>query len=463
MLRFRGLMTIAIGVYLLGRASTALGDEITPFAIHVVDEATGRGVPLVELKTVAQRSYFTDSAGLVAIDDAALVGEETFFTVRSHGYEYPADGFGMRGLRLKIEPGGAAEVKMRRVNIAERLYRMTGAGIYEHAARLGRETPIDHPLLNAQVTGCDSTLAAMYRRKLFWVWGDTNRLSYPLGNFKVTGAVSELPAAGGLAPEVGVNFEYFGDGKGFVKGMAPFESEGPVWLTALAALKDKQGEEHLVATYWKIRGTLKVYERGLCEFDEDEKVFREVLKFPDRALVPEGHCFRHRDGGKSWLYVGEAKPRLRMPDSYESWREPDTYEAVRADADFRDARTGKEFEAHRGHVEWSERRKKWISIFTQRGGDSSYLGETWYAEAERPEGPWRKAVKIITHEKYTFYNPTQHPYFTDAEGRYLYFEGTYVTTFSGNEHPTPLYDYNQILYRVNLDDPRLEACRSSGR
>lgn len=26
---------------------------------------------------------------------------------------------------------------------------------------------------------------------------------------------------------------------------------------------------------------------------------------------------------------------------------------------------------------------------------------------------------------------------------------------SGNTRPTPRYDYNQILYRLDLDDPRL--------
>jgi hypothetical protein len=32
----------------------------------------------------------------------------------------------------------------------------------------------------------------------------------------------------------------------------------------------------------------------------------------------------------------------------------------------------------------------------------------------------------------------------------IYFEGTYANTFSGNSTPTPLYDYNQIMYRLDL-------------
>jgi len=50
----------------------------------------------------------------------------------------------------------------------------------------------------------------------------------------------------------------------------------------------------------------------------------------------------------------------------------------------------------------------------------------------------------------------QHRYFDQDGGRVIYFEGTYSHTFSGLEKsPTPRYDYNQIMYRLNLDDSRL--------
>src|ERR1700722_1687160 len=62
------------------------------FAVQVVDAQTGRGVPLVELKTVSNVRYYSDSAGLVAIDDPAFMGRTIFFTVSGHGYEYPVDG-----------------------------------------------------------------------------------------------------------------------------------------------------------------------------------------------------------------------------------------------------------------------------------------------------------------------------------------------------------------------------------
>jgi hypothetical protein len=84
---------------------------------------------------------------------------------------------------------------------------------------------------------------------------------------------------------------------------------------------------------------------------------------------------------------------------------------------------------------------------------TSVLGEVWYAEADTPRGPWSYAVKVVTHEKYSFYNPKQHPLFDQEGGRLIYFEGTYTHTFSGNDEPTPRYDYNQIMYRLDLGRP----------
>ena len=65
-------------------------------------------------------------------------------------------------------------------------------------------------------------------------------------------------------------------------------------------------------------------------------------------------------------------------------------------------------------------------------------------------------MKIVTHEKYSFYNVVQHPMFDRKGGRLIYFEGTYTAAFSGNADRTPRYDYNQVMYRLDLDDPRLK-------
>jgi hypothetical protein len=61
----------------------------------------------------------------------------------------------------------------------------------------------------------------------------------------------------------------------------------------------------------------------------------------------------------------------------------------------------------------------------------------------------------LTHGEYNFYNPTQHRFFDQESGRLIYFEGTYTDSFSGARVQTPRYDYNQIMYRLALDDARL--------
>ncbi len=117
---------------------------------------------------------------------------------------------------------------------------------------------------------------------------------------------------------------------------------------------------------------------------------------------------------------------------------------------------GKPILVHGGSVFWNDYRKKYIMIFGQAMGAESMLGEIWYAEAASPEGPWINAKKIATHPKMDFYNPTQHAFFDEPGGKVIYFEGTYANTFSGNAVQTPGYDYNQLMYRLDLSDPRLK-------
>src|SRR5262249_7055479 len=158
------------------------------FKITVVDEETGRGVPLVELRTVNQLRYYTDSNGVVAFHEPGLMGQRVFFFVGSHGYEFAKDGFGFRGKALDVTEGGSATLKIKRLNIAERLYRVTGAGIYAESVLTGQPVPLRRPVLDGLVLGSDSVLNAVYRGKVWWFWGDTNQPAYPLGNFHTPGA-----------------------------------------------------------------------------------------------------------------------------------------------------------------------------------------------------------------------------------------------------------------------------------
>src|SRR4051794_33082445 len=77
----------------------------TPCRIEVVEKGSGWPVPLVELRTTHNVRFVTDNAGVIAFDLPECMGRETWFDVVGHGYEVAKDGFGLRGVRLKPEPG----------------------------------------------------------------------------------------------------------------------------------------------------------------------------------------------------------------------------------------------------------------------------------------------------------------------------------------------------------------------
>lgn len=441
----------------LSAAAASLTAAEKPFTILVTDESSGRPVPLVELRTTNQVHYETDNLGVVTIDDPELIGKEVFFFVKSHGYEFPKDGFGMTGKRIKLVPGEKGELKVKRINIAERMYRVTGGGRFVHSQKAGLEIPKFQHDLRAGVLGCDSVLNAIYGGKLMWIWGDTKRLSYPLGNFHATGATSELP----WNPEKGIDLDYFKNDEGFVQPMAKMPGEGPTWLTGLTVISDKDGKEHLGAMYQKVKGYLELYETGLCEFNDETGMFQKRSAFdPNKKLKHMGHPFPFEDGnGEKWIIYADPLPSLKIPATYEAWLDTAHYQSLETKSNFVDSE-GNKVTPHRGSISWNEYRKRWVMIFgetrsDEKNTDPSRLGEIWYAEAVSPFGPWDRCVKVVTHDRYSFYNPKQHPYFANENGKVIYFEGTYTDSFSKAPQPTPRYDYNQILYRLDLDDERL--------
>ena len=120
-------------------------------------------------------------------------------------------------------------------------------------------------------------------------------------------------------------------------------------------------------------------------------------------------------------------------------------------------RVGAEIIGLAGNVKESQAWLKWYASGKKgaKPKGESYAALVRYAEAKEPTGPWGPAVKILTHANYTFYNPRLHPEFTAPESPILIFEGTYTAEFADHAHPTPRYNYNQILYRLDLDDPKL--------
>jgi len=484
------------------------------FTIRFVDDQTGRGVPLVELTTTNDIRYYTDSNGIVAFYEPGLMDQAVYFHIKSDGYEFPEDFLGSRGVALKVTGGGSAEFRIRRTSIAERLYRVTGEGIYRDSVLVGAPVPIKQPVLNGQVMGQDGGLAIPWRGKIYWFWGDTARPSYPLGNFAISAATSEWPDEGGLSPDTGIDLSYFVDESGFSRPMLPsadFPGPGPKWIGGLKIVPDESGSERLVADYMRIGDRGVTNERGLAIFNDQTESFQRLVQFDEHdsmsSACTTGHPVRIIASGIDYYYQGYIPPFLcrmradlphvedltsyegfspllagaryeksvskldRAPDGHlqYSWKrntEPlspgEERELIAAGKmkagerffQLRSVDTDFPVEPGPGTIQWNSFRKRWVMIVKEDEGLANH-GTMWFAEADTPLGPWVYAKQILRHEKYNFYNPVHHGFFDQHGGRVIYFEGTYSDLFAAGAEITPRYNYNQIMYRVALDDPRL--------
>jgi hypothetical protein len=466
--------------------------------IKVIDGDTGRGLPLVELETVNGLTFVTDNAGRVAFHEPGLIGKQIFFSVKSHGYETPKDGFGIAGVRVTPEVGQIAEIKLKRQNLAERLCRLTGEGLYRDSRLLGYETPLPAESLG-RVAGQDSVQTAEYNGRVFWFWGDTQRMSYALGLFRMAGATTPRfdPLDPNSDPAGGIRFDYFVDEKGFARATMPLPErpEGVVWVGALCVVPDANGKERLAAHYSRRKGLAEELEQGIAVWNDGLDIFEVAKQLPleETWRRPNGHPIIYEDDRQKWLLFGSPSPNVRVPANYEALLDATQYEAFVPAGDAwgwqkelppvdsqqeheriksgklppesarfcpRDAENkGKRIVLHRGSVRWNEHRQRWVLIAGQYGGKESFIGEVWYAEAKQPTGPFSTAVKVVTHDRQSFYNPCHHAFLDRDGGRVIHFEGTYTNDFSGNPHKTPRYNYNQVLYRLDLDAPELAPAR----
>ncbi|MDR2345347.1 MAG: hypothetical protein LBE18_04705 [Planctomycetaceae bacterium] len=441
-----------------------------PCRIEVREQGSQLPVPLVEFRTTHQQRFVTDNAGVIALDSPELMGRETWFDVIGYGYSVKKDGFAMSGVRLIPEYGKTLCVEVQRDIVAKRLGRLTGAGLAAESQKLGSYLQLSE----TGVFGCDSVQTAVYNGRLFWIWGDTTLAHYPLGIFHATAATTKIDPFSTLELPVLLSYKYFTDSNKKLRGVAVMPGEGPTWLSGCVALPDKNGTERLVAVYAKIKPPLEVYEYGLCVWDDIKKSFEHLRTvwrkkqnysqdLSDSSLVkpfvPEGHALLWTDKqGKRWVMFGNPFPILRCPATYEAWQNPDQWEQLIPLETLVDAEKNLAVEPHSGSIVWSEFRKCWIAVFVQKFGKPAAFGEVWYAEScgsDPAAKKWGKAVKILSHGNYTFYNPYLHPESLASNCKVLFFEGTFSAMFADKPDIVPRYDYTQILYQIDLDNPAL--------
>ena len=267
----------------------------------------------------------------------------------------------------------------------------------------------------------------------------------------MAGAVADLPGKGGLDPSVGIDLTYFTREDGFAKEMVPLPDKGLVWIDEPLVLKDDQGRERMIAYGSLLESLAKRLGRFLMVYNDEKDVFEKLKDIPDDApLAPNGHSLRYKTDGREYFYFAYPYPCIRVPATWEAVQDLAQYEAFtplqpgkrydkkspplefdakgkltfawkkntppltstelkeiveggfakREELPFRmaDAGSGKPVLVHGASVYFNDYRKKYVMIFVQIMGESM-LGEVWYAEADHPEGPWEKAVKVVTHDR----------------------------------------------------------------
>jgi hypothetical protein len=333
-----------------------------------------------------------------------------------------------------------------------------------------------------------------------------------LGLFRTAGATSPLPAQRGLSPAVGINYDYFTNKDGFARAMAEVKDpKGVVWIDGVCTVKDETGSPRMVAHYSRRPGLAEAYEQGMMVYNDEREIFEAKTQIPvkDRWRYLQNHPILVREGDNDYMMSGIPFPVTRVPAKLSRVLDPEQYESwscMEADADPASAvprrdESGKllwnwqnsppvtpkieqrwlqrkliqpeearfspvdaadpqhRIFMHTGSVYWNAYRKKYVLIAIEQAysrESPSMLGEVWYSEAPTPQGPFQTAVRILTHDKQSFYNPCQHPFFDEDGGRTIYFEGTYCNTFT-NSPATPRYNYNQIMYRLDLANPVIRA------
>jgi hypothetical protein len=269
--------------------SDTFSAQLPPYRIHAKDSVTGRGIPRVTFATMDASAFVTDSLGNAAVDVSGRENLRVFFSAATDGYYAEADDYGFRGLTVVLTPGGSANISLVRTQKAERLYRLTGFGVYADSVALGISAPTSRPILNAGVVGQDSVLSVQYGERAFWFWGDTNKLGSPLGNFFSTGATSCLLSnASCMHPDAGVDLEYFSEAAGggqdeFVRPMAAIDPPGlPTWLGSVAVVADSSAASGvaMTASFVKPDHSMNPTRVGLLLWDDAHRNFSEAADWP---------------------------------------------------------------------------------------------------------------------------------------------------------------------------------------
>ena len=353
-------MILSATVVAISLAPAARG---TPFRIDIVDQATGRGVPMVRLSAAGTWAY-SDSNGVVAWTDLLDKGRLTF-TPLTDGYELAHSSsqgiVGNAGVELNPTSGGRAVIKLNRTQVAERLYRLTGQGIYSDSVMVNASSPIADPILApAGITGQDGGTPAVYKGLAYWFWGDTNCARYDSNcgsqrdNWNDTAAIFTTGATSVITQNP-PSLKYFTRVSGGFENPAqmapvqPMEYKGKscrTWIGSVCSFTDEDThEEVLMAIYMKPDlnkpGPMLNQARGLLQWSDTLSRFRTLTAYHDPSTpctLPQG-CTQtdvfgmytvHRlgpDADPNYVYFGKPFTHYRVRRSVKAMANQSAWES----------------------------------------------------------------------------------------------------------------------------------------
>jgi hypothetical protein len=482
---------------------------LRPFVIKVVDRLDQRPLPLVVLELENGLQFVTDNDGHISILKPDLQGRQVRFIVKGHGYITSGlDFFKQQSFVVKIEPGKTAVLQLVKDQLADRLYRVTGAGRYNHTLLAGKVPSfLQKELLPGQVIGQDSLICLPWKNKLWHFYGDTLGLtSY---NFSASCATSPMPETAACDPDVGIPLDYITDENGFAAPMINTGQPGFTWIEYVLPVNLPAGKQTLLAKYVQHKTLEKVAEAGFAIFSQAKKRFSVFRRLPEKRphkcthpvpvkyqnetaflLFPweltlaglseisneaEHYYFSplveiaHVQASKDTVEIKQRSYQIeRQSDGAikYSWKKggaamtPEVQKLLFAKGLIKpqemlfapiDLESGERLKSFNGSIVYNSFKKCWIAI-----NQGNKAGEIFYSEADTPTGPWAFAVRVAKFNDYNLYNPIIHPWFNKNAGQKIYFEGTYTNFFSDSKGKTAEADYNQVMFSLDLALPELE-------
>lgn len=483
-----------------------------PFVIHVTDKASGRGIPLAELSLENGLRLISDNDGFITLFAPDLLGLSVRFKVSGHGYSTgKKDFWGDESLSVTISEGGFHELELSRLQPAERLYRITGAGRFNHTILSGRQPSfLGRASLPGQVIGQDSLICLPWNNQIWNFYGDT--LGLKGFNFSAACATIPLPEKNEYDPELGIPLKYMVDESGFARKMIETGKKGFTWIEYVVPVKfgTSRMKESLIAKYVLHSSLEKVEESGFAVFNQGRGNFSIIKRFksarPHKCTHPfpvdfngkkqfflfpwemtstglsklmdeKQHLFysplievagernHHSDDTFSWENRNYKIRRDKFGKAAYEWQPGSLAVSTKVQSELLKQKllrpeealfapielsSGKRVYNFNGSIAFNPWKGRWIMI-----NQGNKAGEIIYSEADTPTGPWSFARKVSWFKNYNLYNPVLHPWFFKDNGRVILFEGTYTNYFSASPGKSPEADYNQVMFRLDLSQSQL--------